>query len=34
MDTIENDMRAVGMWVGYVENQDKCRFRIKVADPK
>jgi len=34
LDTVENDMRAVGVCVGYVENQDKWRFRIKVADPK
>jgi len=26
LDTIENDMRAVGVCVGDVENQDKWRF--------
>jgi hypothetical protein len=34
LDTIENDVRAVDMYVGDVENQEKYRFRIKVADLK
>jgi len=34
LDMIKNDMRAVGVCVGYVENQNKWRFRTKVAYPK
>jgi hypothetical protein len=34
LDTVENDMRAVGVYVGDVENRDKWRLRTRVADPK
>jgi len=34
LDTIENDMRAVGVYVGDMEDRDKWRFRTMVADPK
>jgi hypothetical protein len=34
LDTNENDIRAVGVYVGYVENRDECRFRTRVANPK
>lgn len=33
-NTIENDMRAISVCVGDVENRVKWRFRTKVADPK
>jgi hypothetical protein len=26
LDTIENDMKAVSVWVGNVENRDEWRF--------
>jgi hypothetical protein len=32
--TIENNMRAVGMCVGDVENQDERKLRTRVANPK
>jgi len=34
LDTVENDMRAVGVCVEDVENRKKWRFKTKVADPK
>jgi len=34
LDTIDNDMRAVGVGVREVENRDKWRFRTMMADPK
>jgi len=34
LDMTENDMRAVGVCVGDMENQDKWLFRTKVADSK
>jgi len=34
LDTIENNMRAVGVCVRDVENRNKRRFRTKMADPK
>jgi len=34
LDTIENDMRAVYVYVEDVEDRDKLRSRTKVADPK
>jgi hypothetical protein len=34
LDTIENDMRAVGVCVGDLENRDEWRFRATVADSK
>jgi hypothetical protein len=33
-NTIEDDMRAIGVYVGDVENRDKWRFRTRMADPK
>jgi hypothetical protein len=33
-NTIKNDMRAVGVYVCDIENRDKWRFRISVADPE
>jgi len=34
LDTIENDIRAVGVCVKDVENREKWRFRTKVPDLK
>jgi hypothetical protein len=34
LDSIENDMRAIGVCKGDVENLNKWRFRTRVADPK
>jgi hypothetical protein len=34
LDTIENDMKAVGMSVRDVENRYECRFRTRVAESK
>jgi hypothetical protein len=34
LDMIENDMRAIGVWVGDIENRDKKRFWTRVANPK
>jgi hypothetical protein len=31
---VENDMRAVGVYVGNVKNRDEWRFRTEVADLK
>jgi hypothetical protein len=33
-EIIVNDMRAVGVCVGDIENQDEWRFRVRVADHK
>jgi len=34
LDTIEDDMRAVGQCIGDLKNRDKRWFRTKVVDPK
>lgn len=34
LETIENDIRAVGLCVGDGKNPEKWRFRAKVAAPK
>jgi hypothetical protein len=34
LDMIENDMRAIDVWVGNLENQNNWRFRTKVTNPK
>jgi hypothetical protein len=34
LDTIENDMKAVGVFVGDVKNRDEWMIKIKVTDPK
>jgi hypothetical protein len=34
LDTIENDIRVVGVCVGGVENQDELKFRTRVAVTK
>jgi hypothetical protein len=31
---VENNLRAVGVYVGDVENRDEWRLRTNVADPK
>jgi len=33
LDIIENDMRAVGVCKGDLENRNKWKFRTKVANP-
>jgi len=34
LDTIENNIRAVGVCEVDVDNRNKLRFRTKMADPK
>jgi hypothetical protein len=34
LDTIENDMRSVGVCIGDAENRNEWRFRTRMADPK
>jgi len=34
LDTIENDLRTVGVCIGDVKNRDKWRFWTKVVNPK
>jgi hypothetical protein len=34
LDTIQNDIRAVDVYVGDLENRDEWRLRIRVVDPK
>jgi hypothetical protein len=34
LDTIENYMRAVGVYIEDVEDRDEWRFSIKLADTK
>jgi hypothetical protein len=34
LNTIENDMRTVDVFVGDVKNRDEWRFRTRVANPK
>jgi hypothetical protein len=34
LNTIENYMKAVDMYVGDIKNPDKWRFKTKIADAK
>jgi hypothetical protein len=34
LDTIENNMRAIGVSLGDMENRDEWRFKTSVADSK
>jgi hypothetical protein len=34
LDMIEDDMRAISVSIGDVENRDEWKFRTMIADPK